>query len=150
MEEIVIRHATPSDATDIIALCKAHANYEKTRFDTTGKAEKLMNHLFGPDQVLECIVTEQGGSLFGYATFMKQFSTWDMDFYLYMDCLYLSSEARDKGLGKMMMTFIAAYAKENDCHRIQWQTPSFNTGAKRFYHRLGAVPYTKERFIWEV
>ncbi|WP_255452597.1 GNAT family N-acetyltransferase [Aquimarina sp. RZ0] len=86
----------------------------------------------------------------GYATFMKQFSTWDAQYYMYLCCLYLKEKNRGNGIGKEIMNWVKTYAKDQNCSRMQWQTPSFNTEAIKFYKNLGAIAYNKERFLWSL
>jgi GNAT superfamily N-acetyltransferase len=93
------------------------------------------------------LVVEKENTLIGYATFMKQFSTWDADFYIYLDCLYLKETSRGKGLGKIIMEMIKEYSKVENCTHIQWQTPNFNKKAIQFYLKIGATAKTKERFF---
>ena len=89
-----IRYARSSDISQLVQLCQDHAAYEGAEFDTTGKEEKLEQLIFNYDSQVKCLVVEMEYLLIGYATFMKQISTWDANFYVYMDCLYLKPEAR--------------------------------------------------------
>ena len=75
--------------------------------------------------------------MIGYASFMKQFSTWDASFYIYMDCLFLVTQARSQGIGVQLMDAIEQAATEAGCTEIQWQTPNFNTRAIQFYKKSG-------------
>lgn len=86
----------------------------------------------------------------GYATFMKQFSTWDMNYYIYLDCLFFIKETRGRSLGTKMINKIKEYAEKQGCKEIQWQTPSFNKRAVQFYQKIGAEFKNKERFFWPV
>ena len=81
---------------------------------------------------------------------MKQFSTWDANFYIYLDCLYLKENTRGKGLGKMIMEKIKEYGKSNNCNIIQWQTPDFNKKAITFYNKIGGKSKSKERFYLDI
>ncbi|MBN4081039.1 GNAT family N-acetyltransferase [Caldithrix abyssi] len=147
-----IRYAEKNDIEQIVNLCKEHATYEKSKFNSKNKLELLSNYLFSTKEILKCIVVEKNNQIVGYATFMKQFSTWEANFYVYLDCLFLKEEARGKGVGREMMNQIQEYAKTENCEtlHIQWQTPSFNKDAIAFYERIGAKPKTKERFFWKV
>ncbi|MDH7446431.1 GNAT family N-acetyltransferase [Aquimarina sp. 2201CG14-23] len=145
----IIRLAKIEDVQQLIALCKAHASYEKADYDTLGKNELLVAHLFPNNENIKCIVVEEHNKLLGYSTILKQFSTWDANFYLYVDCLYLKEKARGKGLGRKIMNEIKKYAQQEQCN-IQWQTPLFNTNAIKFYESLGAIHKTKERFFWNI
>ena len=96
---MLIRRVEERDIDQLIELCVLHAEYEKAEFDPKGKKEKLFNHLFKVDSGLQCIVVEDQGRLLGFATFVRQFSTWDADFYLYLDCLFLREELRGQSVG---------------------------------------------------
>lgn len=148
--EIELRFAQEEDLPQIIDLCKAHAAYENASYDQQNKSERLSSYLLGPDPGLKCLVVAQQNILVGYATFMRQFSTWDADWYIYLDCLYLKENARGRGLGKLIMEKISAYALTQNCKMIQWQTPAFNKKAIQFYENIGAVSKAKERFFWVV
>ena len=145
-----IRPAQPQDIEQIIELCEAHAKYEAYNFQKKDKAEALFNYLFVDKASIHCLVVTNHFQLLGYATYMKQFSTWEVAHYLYLDCLFLLENARGKGIGQKMMNEIKAMAKKMECSWIEWQTPKFNEDAIRFYQRIGASSKSKERFCWEV
>lgn len=149
MVETIIRFVKKEDIPQLVILCKEHAAYEKASYNLSGKMQLLLKHLFLPKNEIKCIVVAQKSKLLGYSTVLKQFSTWDANFYFYMDCLYLKEDARGKGLGKLMMEEIKKYAIKENCN-LQWQTPKFNTNAIEFYKALGAEYKTKERFFWKV
>ena len=144
-----IREASPKDMHALVELCAAHAQYEGANYQPEGKANQLWNSLFAPVPALRCWVVEQNGQLTGYLTFMRQFSTWDAAFYLYMDCLYLAPEVRGQGIGEKLMRKLALEAIGQGCTTIQWQTPKANVKAIRFYERIGAVALSKARFFWD-
>ncbi len=147
---MTIRFAKEEDSKQIVLLCKAHAIHERATFAPNKKAMLLTQYLFRSENTLKCVVVEQNNELLGYATFMKQFSTWDADFYIYLDCLYLKEEIRGKGIGVKIMTLVKEFATSENCTMIQWQTPVFNTNAINFYKKTGAKSKTKERFFWKV
>lgn len=139
-----IRWARPEDMADLASLCAEHAEYERSSFDPAGKEEALTRLLFATDARLKCLVAVENAQLIGYATFSVEVSTWDADRYMHMDCLFLRPEARNKGIGRALMRRIAQEALAQGVIRMQWQTPSFNVDAIRFYDRLG--PEKKEKY----
>lgn len=145
-----IRLAQPGDIDEIILLCKAHAAYEKTEYRLTNQKESLLNDLFLETPKLYCIVVVYDHVIIGYATYMKQYSTWNAEEYIYMDCIFLKEYARGLGLGGKIIYRIQEEGKKMGCTLIQWQTPNFNTRAIKFYKRIGAVPKLKERFFMNV
>ena len=145
---MVIRFAEKRDVEQIVVLCQEHAAYESATCETENHRERLSKHLFGKSPGAQCLVVEADGWVVGYATFMKQFSTWDADHYLYLDCLYLQEAARGQGGGLKVMEKIREYAIGENCRAVQWQTPAYNKAAIRFYRRMGARSTAKERFFW--
>ncbi len=145
-----IRFAEKKDLPQIIELCIEHAKYERAEFEQKNKTELLSKFIFGQDSALQCLVVSQENSIIGYATFMKQFSTWDAGFYLYLDCLYLKANTRGLGLGTRLMEKVKEYAKDENCTIIQWQTPDFNRKAIDFYQKMGGISKTKERFCLDI
>ena len=148
MKSPEIRFAIPKDLPRIVELCQAHAAFEKASYWSEGKVVQLKAYFFKYPAIAYCLVIENDQQIVGYATFMKQFATWDAAFYLYLDCLYFEPKARGLGLGSQVMQHVMAFAKANDCTRIEWQTPDFNEPAIQFYKKLGATAKTKERFAW--
>lgn len=141
---MTIRQATPTDLPELVDLCTEHAAYERAEFDPAGKEQALHHMLFAPAARLYCLVAEDEKGLVGYATFSVECSTWDAAYYMHMDCLFLRPQARNKGVGRELMKVIALRALQLGVKRMQWQTPSFNLDAVRFYDRLG--PVKKEKF----
>ncbi len=62
------------------------------------------------------------------------------------DSLYLAEGHRDAGVGKLLADAVIERARERGSGELQWQTPAWNSGAIRFYSRLGARQQSKERF----
>lgn len=139
-----IRWARPGDLAELVLLCTEHAAYERSTFEPKGKEEALAQLLFAPDARLRCLIAERHGTPIGYASFSVEVSTRDADHNMHMDCLFLRPQARNNGIGRELMRRIAQQARDLGVKRMQWQTPSFNLDAVRFYDRLG--PVRKEKF----
>ncbi len=139
-----IRKAILQDIPAIIKLCAEHAIYEKAAYNKSGKAEGLKEALFGKDPVLFCYVVVKDQTHIGYATYTKEYSTWQANYYIHMDCLFLTYSARGLGIGEALVATIAEAANEMDCE-VQWQTPAFNVRALKFYKRIGATAKCKTR-----
>ena len=145
-----IRFVEKSDLKDLVRLCKLHANFEECEYNSKDKKQKLNEHLFCERPTLYCLVVEYLDEIIGYATYMKQFSTWDSDFYIYMDCLFMTEKSRSLGIGEKLIEEIKTQAKKLNCDLIQWQTPDFNTRAMKFYNKIGGVSKAKERYFLKV
>ncbi len=145
-----IRFVQKRDLKELIHLCELHAIFEKSEYNAKSKEGKLDTYLFSDNPTLYCLVVEKDKKLIGYATLIRQFSTWDADFYIYMDCLFMTEESRGFGIGEKLIERIMEEGRKLGCSHIQWQTPDFNKRAIKFYDRIGAVGKSKERYSLEI
>ena len=141
-----IRKALPRDIDELIRLCAEHAEYEQAEYSPNNKKQKLAKQLFSDNPKLYCFIVEGESEILGYCTYTFDYSTWDADFFAYMDCLYLRPQARNFGIGEELVKHIAKHSKQVNCKIIQWHTPNFNVRAIKFYHRIGATSKQKTRF----
>jgi ribosomal protein S18 acetylase RimI-like enzyme len=142
-----IRNATNKDQASLLLMMEAHALFEGHILEISKQHQLLSNLQALP---ITIFVVCSNGSLVVYMSVIKQFSTWDMDWYLYLDCLYLSEEMRGQGIGLKLMEKLKTYAIDNRIKNIQWQTPIDNFHAIEFYQKLGAVKKTKQSFFWDI
>ena len=148
MRPVVIRPVEAGDLDRVVRLCAEHAAYEKSAFHRDGKSDPLSRVLFSAEPRLWCFVAEVDGAIAGYATCTRDFSTWKAADYLHLDCLYVAPEFRKAGIGAAMMRVVSRHAAALGCATVEWQTPSWNSDAARFYQRLGAEATEKLRFAW--
>lgn len=146
MLNYLIRTCEPHDLHALVELCAAHARFEQATYTKVGKEELLRKALFQETPSLFCWVVEMEGLLAGYTTYTFDYSTWDAQRFLYLDCLYLEPAARGRGIGEEIIKRLQHTAREEGCVNLQWQTPSFNEKAIRFYRRIGGFPKEKIRF----
>ncbi|MDQ6528714.1 GNAT family N-acetyltransferase [Flavobacterium sp. LHD-85] len=144
--EYSIRNCKVSDLPKLVILCQKHAEFEKAEFSPEGKEEGLKNAIFGQNPKLFCLVVATEETIVGYASYTFDFSTWNAQTFLYMDCLFLEEETRGLGIGEKLIEKLKEIGTENNCVNIQWQTPEFNTRAIKFYNRMGAKGKDKVRF----
>ena len=150
MKKPQIRFVKKTDLKKVVALCKQNANFEQADYNPTNKEQLLNINIFSDKPNLFCLVVEHENEIIGYATYMKQFSTWDSKFYIYMDCLFLKEKSRGFGLGKHLIDRIKVEGEKLKCNHIQWQTPDFNKRAIKFYERIGGISKSKERYFLKV
>lgn len=58
---------------------------------------------------------------------------------LYLKELFVTSSARERGVGRALMQALAVSAQERGIRRIDWVTTYDNVKARSFYDRLGAT-----------
>lgn len=142
---VLIRAATPDDATDLVKLCRAHAAYEGLPYQDEGHALRLGAAL--ADGRVQAWLLTQGGQAAGYAAATLDFATLSARPFLHLDCLYVDDALRGRGWGHELMATVRLHAKTKGCAELQWQTPAWNEGAIRFYDRSGATRNLKQRYV---
>ena len=139
-----VRRALPSDANGLLPLIWEHAAFEHGEATVTAAA--LGVALAGDCPAVRAWLAEQAGTAVGYAAATLDFSTWAGRPYLHLDCLFVAAAHRGKGIGGRLLAATRAYARSEGVPELQWQTPSWNQDAARFYIREGAAAAIKLRF----
>ena len=148
--EYIIKDCKESDLDRLVELCQKHADYEHATYNPTGKLQLLHEAIFSESPKLYCLVIECNQQIAGYFSYTFDFSTWDAQTFLYLDCLYLDPEFRGLRIGEKVFEKLKAIAKTNNCVNIQWQTPAFNKRAIKFYNRIGGEGKDKVRFFLDL
>jgi GNAT superfamily N-acetyltransferase len=145
-----VRRARRDDLPALVALCAAHADYERADYAPAGKAQRLERVLFAASPRLHAWVASGGDGLVGYATAATEFSTWTAGEFLHMDCLYVRDGERGAGIGAALLQAVLRFARAQGIAQVQWQTPAWNRDAARFYRRHGALGSDKTRFVMDL
>ncbi|MFY7837477.1 MAG: GNAT family N-acetyltransferase [Novosphingobium sp.] len=139
---ISIRPATPADLSLVARLIRALPDYEKlaheVRFDEAVLGQKLFEQNNGHGPYAEVVIGEVDGVAQGFALFFHNFSTFEGKPGIYLEDLFVQPEARGSGLGKALLSHLAALAVERDCARLEWSVLDWNEPAIGFYKSLGA------------
>lgn len=139
LKEFKLRFAEEKDVPLILQFIKELASYEKLLHEVTATEEILRESLF-ERAVAEVIIGEFEGRPIGFALFFHNFSTFLGLPGIYLEDLYVKPEMRGKGLGKIMLAFLAKLANERNCGRLEWSVLDWNEPSINFYKKMGAVP----------
>jgi GNAT superfamily N-acetyltransferase len=138
--KVSIRPAVRADLPLIAQFIRDLAEYEKlsdeVRFDEAGLGDRL----FGARPYAEVLIGEIDGVPQGFALFFHNFSTFEGKPGIYLEDLFVRPDARGSGLGKALLSRLAALAVERDCARLEWWVLDWNQSAIGFYKSLGAKP----------
>jgi len=137
---VSLRWATPEDTGLILALVRELALYEREPDAVRADEATLAAQLFGERPAAEVVIAQVDGQPAGFALFFHNFSTWLGKRGLYLEDLFVRPEFRGRGVGQVLMGFLARLAVERDCGRFEWSVLDWNTPALDFYRRLDAVP----------
>jgi GNAT superfamily N-acetyltransferase len=145
-EEVVILRARRIDVPELMGICEEHAAFERLPHAPDVRADVLAEALEGSPPPLYAWLARADGDLVGYASATTDFSTLDRCVYLHMDCLYVRAQWRNRAIGQQLLAYVQDHAAALGCASIQWQTPSWNERAARFYRRIGASESVKLRY----
>jgi GNAT superfamily N-acetyltransferase len=135
-----IRPATADDVATIHGLICDLAEYERARDQVKATPDQLRAALFGPSPATFALVAEDDGTVVGFALWFLNFSTWEGVHGIYLEDLYVRPEHRGTGLGRALLTSLAAIALARGYARVEWSVLDWNAPSIDFYRRLGAMP----------
>ena len=134
----IIRPARAEDAARLLAFIRGIAEYERLTHQVTATEEGLQASLFGETPAAEALLAYADGEPAGFAVYYHSYSTFLGRRGMHLEDLYVSPEYRRRGLGALLLRWVAAIAVERGCGRFEWMALDWNTDAHRFYEELGA------------
>jgi GNAT superfamily N-acetyltransferase len=138
-DRITIRPATEHDVSAILAFIRALAQYEHLEHEVVATEDSLRRTLFGARAHAEVVFACVNDEPHGFALFFHNYSTFLGKPGIYLEDLFVRPEARGRGLGKLLLTWLAKTAVERDCGRLEWAVLDWNEPSINFYKSLGAV-----------
>ena len=134
-----LRAAELRDVSAIVQLIRDLAEFEKLTHLVQVTPEKLRPQLFGERPAAEAMVAEVGGEVVAFALFFTNFSTFLAQPGLYLEDLYVKPAHRGSGIGRALLTRLAALAVDRQYGRFEWSVLDWNASAIRFYEGMGAT-----------
>ena len=135
-----IRPATEADTPQILEMIVALAEYEKLSHIVVATEGALHASLFGAHPAAEVLLAFEDAQCCGFALFFPNYSTFLAKPGLYLEDLFVKPEARGRGIGRALLTKLAAIAQDRGYGRLEWTVLDWNESAIGFYKKLGAVP----------
>ena len=135
-----IRPATIEDAGLILRFIRELADYEKLLHEVIAYEATLKQSLFGETPHAKVLIGEYNGVAVSFALYFHNFSTFLGRPGIYLEDLYVQPTMRGKGLGKILLGYLASLAIELNCGRLEWWVLDWNKPAIDFYQSLGAQP----------
>ena len=127
-----IRPAQASDKESWLVLWQGYLDFYKTVL-TSQQSELTWSRIMDPEFNMNCAVAIQDGRVIGFTTYNLQNSTWSPNGHCYLEDLFVDPAARGTGSGRALIDFVKAYAIENKCSRLYWNTDADNETARKLY-----------------
>jgi GNAT superfamily N-acetyltransferase len=141
-EHMRLRFAAAEDAPLVVDFVRSLAEYEHLLDQAQATAEDFRKYVF-EEKKAEIIIIEYDGEPAGFALFFHNFSTFLGRPGIYIEDLFVKPEFRGKGLGKLLLTFLARLARERNCGRLEWSCLDWNEPSIAFYKSQGARPLSE-------
>lgn len=139
LDDLKLRFAEKKDVQLILEFIKDLAEYEKMLNEVVATEEILLENLF-ERKMAEVVIGEYKNKPVAFALFFHNFSTFLGRPGIYLEDLYVKPELRGKGIGKIILSFLAKLCVERKCGRLEWQCLDWNQSSIEFYKQMGAVP----------
>ncbi len=135
-----IQPASAADVPQILRFIRELAHYERLEHEVIATEADLHAALFGERPFAEVLLARLDGAPAGFTLFFHNFSTFTGRPGIYLEDLYVTPQARGRGIGRQLLQHLARVAIKRRCARVDWAVLDWNAGAIAFYRRLGAQP----------
>lgn len=135
---ITIRQAGEHDFELVASFIRKLADYEKLSHEVRFDDATLHRHLFGPRPAAEVLIGEIDGVASGFALYFQTFSTFEGKPGIWLEDLFVEPDARGAGLGRALLSRLAALVIERGGARLEWNVLDWNELGKGFYRSIGA------------
>lgn len=100
----------------------------------------LKSRVLAEDSGIRVALVFDGETLIGMATFAILHPGPGATGQLYLKEIFVLEQHRGKGAGAALMKFLAAYALDQNCSRLDWTGDKSNPAGLDFYRALGLTP----------
>jgi GNAT superfamily N-acetyltransferase len=135
---VIVRPATPADATAFLDLVDGLAAYEKLPPPDAEAKQRLVRDAFSDPPRFNVLLAEVDQTVVGYAVWFPTYSTFLARPSLYLEDIFVRPDARGHGAGVALFRACAAEAVRQGCGRMEWNVLDWNQPSIDFYERLGA------------
>jgi GNAT superfamily N-acetyltransferase len=127
-----LRPAQAGDKERWLVLWQGYLDFYKTLV-TSQQTELTWSRILDPDFNMKCTVAIQDGLVVGFTTYNLQNSTWSENGHCYLEDLFVDPAVRGAGVGRALIDYVKAFAIENKCSRLYWNTDEDNATARKLY-----------------
>ena len=127
-----IRPIKAGDRERWLVLWQGYLDFYKTVVPAE-QTERTWTRIMDSDFNMKCAVAERDETLVGFTTYNLQNSTWSPNGHCYLEDLFVDPAVRGSGAGRALIDYVKAFAIENKCSRLYWNTDEDNETARKLY-----------------
>ena len=138
LEGFTMRFAegTAEDAQLVSGYVHKLGEYQKMSAKVTVTPERMRTLL--AEKREEAIIGEYHGQPVAAAVIYEFASSYSGHRCMFLDAFYVDEAMRKKGIGTIMMQFLAKLTLDRGCMRLDWLCLDWNALGREFYHEFGA------------
>ena len=137
---VTVRVASPADTPLILEFIRDLAEYERLLHECEATEADIRRDLFGENPRCFCDIAEDNGRPVGFALWFYNYSTFRGRAGIYLEDLFVRPEHRGSGLGKALLSTLAAECVRQGYARLEWVVLEWLAPSIEFYKSLGAIP----------
>ena len=137
MKNISLKRAEKGDAPLVFELLQKlavklgrHASFE-------GTLAGLEKYGFGSQPAFEAVIAYQHNTAVGYILYFKEFSTWRCSPGVYVQDLFVDTDARGFGLGKRLIEAATERGRQWQATYLRLSVDAQNQSGRDFYQAIG-------------
>jgi len=143
---LTIRRAVETDRPRLAVLLGEMQTHYKSE-NPPGAAEEGARLLTqAGERIPFVLVAERAEKIVGMAILNPIFYGGPFRWSLFLKDLYVSADARNLRIGRLLLAAIARTALQEDYCRVDWTAEGWNDGAQRFYEGLGIPRLDKRNY----
>lgn len=136
MSDFSIRLATIKDSETILEFIKKIAEYENMSDEVINTKEKIEEVVFN-NNAAKCFLGIDNNKPVGFALFYEIYSTFTGQKGIHLEDIFVDSDMRSKGYGKLLFKAVADYAEKGGYLRMEWCCLDWNKPSQDFYSYMG-------------
>lgn len=137
-DSLTLRDAVPADAETVHAFIQGLAAFVGEPDAVTNSTANVRMHMESARPPFECVLAELDGRAVGFAVCFPTYGTWSGRSGLWLEDLFVTEDARGRGIGEALLREAARRAVSRGCDRLDFSVLDRNETAAAFYLHRGA------------
>ena len=139
MTTLEIRPVTAADHAAWLPLWKAYQQFYQTRISEEVTAVTWQRMLDSAEPINAALAWRNDQAV-GMVHYIYHRSCWTIENSCYLQDLIVSDSQRGQGVGRQLIEFVYATAREAGCSKVHWLTHETNATAIQLYERIAERP----------
>lgn len=136
--QITVGRLSPSDRPAWESLFHAYNDFYESQYPPAVYDRAWAE--FGADERMHALGAWLDGELVGITHFFVHVATTSLLDSCYLEDLFTAPRARGRGVGRALISAVAAWATEQGCGRVYWHTHETNATARLLYDKMASLP----------